>query len=141
MCTSKSLHNPDLQVQSGRSSWPLAELIRNVIFEGVVVARRMLLFMVEQVFLVMQRSGWCIMQIQGTEEGRRRSKGREFLFLYLSYLTVKYVFYFTPGLCELSACILFIKTQLKKLFKANNSPLENLFLDTLYLLHFIFVGS
>ena len=78
------------------------------------------------------------MQIQCTEEGRRRSKGREFLFLYfLPYH--KHVFYFTPGLCELSASILFIKIQLKKLFKANNSPLENLFLDTLYLLHFIFV--
>ena len=49
----------------------------------LVGARRMLLFMVEQVFLLMGEVGRCMIQIYNAQErGERRLKGRDnFLFL------------------------------------------------------------
>ena len=60
----------------------------------LVDTRRMLLFMVEQVFLPIEV--WSIQIHSAREEEKRRPKGREiFLCLNLSYLAIKYEFYFT----------------------------------------------
>ena len=60
----------------------------------LVDTRRMLLFMVEQVFLPIEV--WSIQIHSAWEEEKRRPKGREiFLCLNLSYLAIKYEFYFT----------------------------------------------
>ena len=60
----------------------------------LVDARRMLLFMVEQVFLPIEEV-WSIQIHNAQGEEERRPKGREiFLCLNLSYLAIKYEFYF-----------------------------------------------
>ena len=63
----------------------------------LVDAGRTLLFMLEQVFLLMGSFGGCLMQIhdaQGGERGGQRAE-KNFLCLNFSCLAIKYEFYFT----------------------------------------------
>lgn len=44
----------------------------------LIGARRMLFFMVEQVFLPVEASGWCIMWIENAQRGKRKSRAEKF---------------------------------------------------------------
>ena len=85
------------QVQSSGSCDPLRRSERTYLLRSCLGdAKKMLLFLVEQVFLLMGKSGWYMMQILNAQwKGERRPMGREILCLNFSYLAIKYKFYFT----------------------------------------------
>ena len=80
------------------SSWPFIWWRRNIIFlrTCLVAPRRILVFMVEQVFLLMQEA-WLMYNVdtQCTVYGERRPKDRENFLLNFPCLAIKYKFYFT----------------------------------------------
>ena len=80
------------------SSWPFIWWRRYIIFlrTCLVAPRRILVFMVEQVFLLMQEA-WLMYNVdtQCTVYGERRPKDRENFSLNFPCLAIKYKFYFT----------------------------------------------
>ena len=79
------------------SSWPFIWWRRYIIFlrTCLVAPRRILVFMVEQVFLLMQEA-WLMYNVdtQCTVYGERRPKDRENFSLNFPCLAIKYEFYF-----------------------------------------------
>ena len=96
-CIIDSLHNQNLSIilMGNVTSFKIK---KSCLKSGLVDARGMLLFMVEEVFLPMGEI-WSMhdANTQSTVRGNRRPKGREeFLWLNLSCLVIRYEFYFMP---------------------------------------------
>ena len=76
-----------------------------LLWSCLVDAGRILLFMVEQVFLLMGEA-WLMHNVdtQCTGEGRKEAKGQKKIFLCLNFScpAIKYGFYFTPSLMNVS---------------------------------------